>query len=315
MGGFGVKDFFHTHNFRVLLGTVAVLLAFMLYSASMDGTLTASLFSFVSSPLERVSTLTVNNASAAVENATVSIEELQEEIRKLEEENQQLRDQLVDYYEMKQKNEQYESILEIKENNDDFQMVSAAVISRDPAELFGGFTIDQGRLSGISVNDPVITSEGVVGWVSKVEATTSYVTTILSPDTNIGVISKEKRESGVVSSDLLLADQGLVRMSYLTDETKLEEGDIITTTGLAGIFPKDLIVGQVKILEVSDGGVTRCALIEPYVDVKEVHDVFVITDFYGKGEISESTTDTTSQEDSEKETSSESSEESAKGDS
>ena len=194
-------------------------------------------------------------------------------------------------------------------------MVSAAVISRDPAELFGGFTIDQGRLSGISVNDPVITSEGVVGWVSKVEATTSYVTTILSPDTNIGVISKEKRESGVVSSDLLLADQGLVRMSYLTDETKLEEGDIITTTGLAGIFPKDLIVGQVKSLEVSDGGVTRCALIEPYVDVKEVHDVFVITDFYGKGEISESTTDTTSQEDSEKETSSESSEESAKGDS
>ena len=255
MGGFGVKDFFHTHNFRVLLGTVAVLLAFMLYSASMDGTLTASLFSFVSSPLERVSTLTVNNASAAVENATVSIEELQE--------------------------------------------VSAAVISRDPAELFGGFTIDQGRLSGISVNDPVITSEGVVGWVSKVEATTSYVTTMLSPDTNIGVISKEKRESGVVSSDLLLADQGLVRMSYLTDETKLEEGDIITTTGLAGIFPKDLIVGQVKSLEVSDGGVTRCALIEPYVDVKEVHDVFVITDFYGKGEISESTTDTTSQENSE----------------
>ena len=215
---------------------------------------------------------------------------------------------------MKQKNEQYESILEIKQNNKDFQMVSAAVISRDPAELFGGFTIDQGRLSGISVNDPVITSDGVVGWVSKVEATTSYVTTILSPETNIGVISKEKRESGVVSSDLKLADQGLVRMSFLTAETKLEEGDIITTTGLAGIYPKDLIVGQVKSLEVSDGGVTRCALIEPYVDVKEVHDVFVITDFYGKGEISESTTDTTAQDNSGKE-SSENSEESSKGDS
>ena len=103
-------------------------------------------------------------------------------------------------------------------------------------------------------------------------------------------------------------------MSFLTAETKLEEGDIITTTGLAGIYPKDLIVGQVKSLEVSDGGVTRCALIEPYVDVKEVHDVFVITDFYGKGEISESTTDTTAQDNSGKE-SSENSEESSKGDS
>ena len=37
----------------------------------------------------------------------------------------------------------------------------------------------------------------------------------------------------------------------------------------------------------SDGGVTRYALIEPYVDVKDVRDVFVITDFYGKGEIRE----------------------------
>ena len=137
------------------------------------------------------------------------------------------------------------------------------------------------------MNDPVITSDGVVGWVSKVEATTSYVTTILSPETKIGVISKEKRESGVIESDLLLADEGRVRMSYLPADTKLEEGDLITTTGLAGIYPKDLIVGQVKEIRVSDGGVTRYALIEPYVDVKDVRDVFVITDFYGKGEIRE----------------------------
>lgn len=262
------------------------LLAFMLYSAGVDGTLTASFFSLFSAPMERVSTVVVNNA-ATVGSSSAETGELEAQIRELQEENRKLREQMVDYYEMKQKNEQYESILGIKEQNEDFQMVSAAVISRDPAELFGGFTIDQGSLSGIHVNDPVITSDGVVGWVSKVEATTSYVTTILSPETKIGVISKEKRESGVIESDLLLADEGRVRMSYLPADTKLEEGDLITTTGLAGIYPKDLIVGQVKEIRVSDGGVTRYALIEPYVDVKDVRDVFVITDFYGKGEIRE----------------------------
>ena len=281
-----MKDFFHTRSFRALMGTVMALLAFMLYSAGVDGTLTASFFSLFSAPMERVSTVVVNNA-ATVGSSSAETGELEAQIRELQEENRKLREQMVDYYEMKQKNEQYESILGIKEQNEDFQMVSAAVISRDPAELFGGFTIDQGSLSGVHVNDPVITSDGVVGWVSKVEATTSYVTTILAPETNIGVISKEKRESGVIESDLLLADEGRVRMSYLPADTKLEEGDLITTTGLAGIYPKDLIVGQVKEIRVSDGGVTRYALIEPYVDVKDVRDVFVITDFYGKGEIRE----------------------------
>lgn len=281
-----MKDFFHTRSFRALMGTVMALLAFMLYSAGTDGTLTASFFSLFSAPMERVSTVAVNNA-ATVGSSSAETGELEAQIRELQEENRKLREQMVDYYEMKQKNEQYESILGIKEQNEDFQMVSAAVISRDPAELFGGFTIDQGSLSGVHVNDPVITSDGVVGWVSKVEATTSYVTTILSPETKIGAISKEKRESGVIESDLLLADEGRVRMSYLPADTKLEEGDLITTTGLAGIYPKDLIVGQVKEIRVSDGGVTRYALIEPYVDVKDVRDVFVITDFYGKGEIRE----------------------------
>ena len=281
-----MKDFFHTRSFRALMGTVMALLAFMLYSAGVDGTLTASFFSLFSAPMERVSTVVVNNA-ATVGSSSAETGELEAQIRELQEENRKLREQMVDYYEMKQKNEQYESILGIKEQNEDFQMVSAAVISRDPAELFGGFTIDQGSLSGVHVNDPVITSDGVVGWVSKVEATTSYVTTILSPETKIGVISKEKRESGVIESDLLLAEEGRVRMSYLPADTKLEEGDLITTTGLAGIYPKDLIVGQVKEIRVSDGGVTRYALIEPYVDVKDVRDVFVITDFYGKGEIRE----------------------------
>ena len=47
------------------------------------------------------------------------------------------------------------------------------MIGRDPADLFYGFTIDQGSLSGIEKNDPVITDRGLVGWVSAVYPTYS----------------------------------------------------------------------------------------------------------------------------------------------
>ena len=62
------------------MGTVMALLAFMLYSAGVDGTLTASFFSLFSAPMERVSTVVVNNA-ATVGSSSAETGELEAQIR------------------------------------------------------------------------------------------------------------------------------------------------------------------------------------------------------------------------------------------
>lgn len=67
--------------------------------------------------------------------------------------------------------------------------MAASVIGRDP-NTFYCFTIDQGTNAGISVNDPVVTDEGVVGWVSAVNSISAKVTTLLSPDTKIGGLTE-----------------------------------------------------------------------------------------------------------------------------
>ena len=151
--------------------------------------------------------------------------------------------------------------------------------------MFYSFSIDQGSLNGVSKNDPVITGDGVVGWVSEVYATSSQVTTLFSPNTKIGAIAKETRDTGVTGCDIKLADQGVIKLAYLTSENTIEPGDIITTTGLSGMYPKDLLIGTVKELAYEDNSVSQYAVVEPFVDVKNVRDVFVITDFEGKGEI------------------------------
>ena len=51
------------------------------------------------------------------------------------------------------------------------------------------------------------------------------------------------------------------------------------------MYPKDLLIGTVKELRYEDNGVSQYALVEPFVDVKNVRDVFVLSDFEGKGEI------------------------------
>lgn len=280
-----MKDFFHTRSFKVLVASVFVLLGLLLYTNSVGSSITANLLGFLSSPMQKISTGVTTNAAVLADQLTLNADELQAENNALKEEITKLREQLVDYYQIKQENEQFRTVLELKEENRDYQMLPATVIGRDPNDVFYGFSIDQGSLNGVSKNDPVITGDGVVGWVSEVYATSSQVTTLFSPNTKIGAIAKESRDTGVTGCDITLADEGLIKLAYLTSENKVKAGDIITTTGLSGMYPKDLLIGTVKEVLYEDSGVSQYALVEPFVDIKNVRDVFVLTDFEGKGEI------------------------------
>lgn len=274
-----MKRFDHSGKFRVLACAVAVLLALTIFTAGAGGTAAGGVLGFITEPLQSVS-----SAAMRAFGDLLGVNDYSEEYLALQEDNRLLREQLVDYFEVKRENEQYASILGIKEEHEDFQFVGAAIIGRDASELYYGFTIDRGSLQGISVNDPVITSDGVVGVVSEVYATTSRVRTIFSPEMGISAVSQEFRESGVTSSDIFTTEEGVVRLNYLERDTKLQPGTIITTSGLSGVFPRGLVLGRVTEVKASEYDVSYYALVKPYVDIPNITDVFVITEFEGQGE-------------------------------
>lgn len=279
-----MKDFFHSKSFKLLVAVVFILLGLMLYTASSGNSLTANLLGFLSTPMQKVSTVITNNAATATDTATRSNEELLKEIEALKSENADLRNKLINYYTYQQQNAQLLKYYNLQKDNPDLKMTAAAVIGRDPNDLFYGFQIDRGSSSGIAVNDPVVTESGVVGWISSVNASYSRVTTLLSPDTKISAIDKVTRDSGVVSTNLKMADQGLIKLGYLSADTTVKEGDMIVTSGLGGVFPRDLAVGTVKKLGHEETDVSLYAEITPFVDVKTVRDVMVITHFNGQGQ-------------------------------
>lgn len=285
-----MKDFFHSTGFKVLLGVIFILFGVLLYTASAGGSVFSDALGVLTTPMQKVSTVITNNAAATANNFLQSKEDLEAENAALKKEIEELNTKLIDYYQVKLENEQFRSVLELKEENKDFQFVSAAVIGRDPNDLFYSFYIEKGESSGISLNDPVITNSGVVGWISSVNASYSKVTTILSADTSIAAVDKLNRESGVLSSDIKYADQGIIKLGYLTVDTLVKPGDIIVTSGLGGIYPKDLPVGKVQEVMPEEYDVSYCATVKPLVDVKTVRDVFVITEFQGQGQVLEDLT-------------------------
>ncbi|MCI9224459.1 MAG: rod shape-determining protein MreC [Acutalibacter sp.] len=279
-----MRDFLKGSSFKALIITVVVLLGLMIYTASAGGSLIASILGFVSTPMQSVATEVTDNVVEFLDLDGLSKDELKEMVTALQDENSRLQDRLIDYTQVKQENERLKVQLHISQQEPENEMVSASVIGRDPNDPFSGFSIGIGTLSGVSEGDPVITDKGLVGIVSRAYATTSKVDCLLSEDVSVAAVSIDKQESGLIGCNITMASSGLLRLSYLTSETALEEGDIITTSGAGGVYPANLKIGVVQSVEKSETDVSKYAVVRPFEELASVKEVQVIVSFPGQGE-------------------------------
>lgn len=245
-----------------------------------------------SSPLNRVTSLVFSPASRAATAVASyfsklpvsfrSSSALAVENKKLKEEIDSLQEQLVDYEQAKHKNEFYQQFLELKEEHEDYKFAEAAIIGRDAADRFESFTLNKGTLSGVKVNDPVIYGKYLVGVVASTTETQCIVNTIMNPNINVSSYEVRTRDLGFVTTTVALAEDGLCHMPGLSASTAVTVGGIVCTSGVGGIYPRDLIIGNV--IDVADGTVdiSASAIIRPGVDFSQITDVFVITDFNGR---------------------------------
>ena len=280
-----MKEFFHSVRFKILICIAALLLGLMTYVAVSAGTETI--------PEKIIGTVTypfVTAANAVSEGVGGFIDKLVN-ADKYKQENDELRAQLtemygrtLDYENVLEENAQLREMLGLKEQQEDFVFSEpCSVISRNANDIYGGFTINRGSSDGLSLNDPVITSVGLVGRVTGIAENYARVTTILSPQVNVGVITMRAKTSGVLENNVAAAEKGLCLMSDILRDADIRAGDIVYTSGKSGLFPDEVMVGTVVEVYDDPNGLSKHALIKPAEELFGVTSVFAVTDFDGKG--------------------------------
>ena len=146
------------------------------------------------------------------------------------------------------------------------------------------YLIDQGEDEGITLDAPVICSEGLIGVVTEVSAHYATVTTMLSPELSIGAVILQTGDSGIVEGDLRYAVNDRAKMMYIDEHSTAKEGDLIITAGTTGLFPYGLQVGSITETGLEESGLARYAILAPSVDFSALESVTVLLDFEGKGE-------------------------------
>ena len=156
------------------------------------------------------------------------------------------------------------------------------MLGTDPDDIFEGFTISAGSLNGISLYDPVITDEGVVGYISEVGTTTSKVTTILDPELTCGAFDSRTNDAGALTGDSEMIKKGYTKFYNLPRTCSVAVGDLIVTSG-SGIFPAGLILGNIVSISSDPVSTSLFAEVKPVARFDELKRVMVLTSFAGQG--------------------------------
>ena len=202
------------------------------------------------------------------------------------EDNQRLKSQISSLEELEaqneilqSENEELSALLDLQPSLVGKNVIASSVISRSPDTWLDSITIDVGTNSGIEENMSVMTESGLVGHVTEVSATSSKVQLLITENNQMkNVAVSIQTDDGIVSgilSDYDEKTQELI-LKQVPNDAKVSEGNTVTTSGLGGVSPEGLIIGEVTSASSDNFGLSQSVKVKPAADFKDIRSVLVI---------------------------------------
>lgn len=190
----------------------------------------------------------------------------------LEKENKKLRAENINLRELQLENQVLRQQLQFAQENPGLDLIACQVVGRDPNNFLQFITIDKGLNDGLKKDMPVISEGYLVGKIVEIDKKTSKVFLITNPSSAVNALIQSSRATGIVRGELGF---GLVIESVIQD-VKVKKGDVVVTSGVGGVFPKGLALGEIESVEEKRSDVFQKATIKPYLDFTSLEVVFVI---------------------------------------
>ena len=278
-----MKRFFQNNG--LLLIVIAALLAAVLGVGSflLGADPLTNLVEIVATPFRGISSAVANWAQEQYDRAFRydALEQTNEELRHRVSELEELERE---YQDAIREKERLEDLLGLAEERPEFTYTDAQVTRRTTSNWESNLTIDRGTGDGVAVNDCVIDQYGnLVGIVTEVGSNWSLVATVLDPSVELGGRVARTDDDAILEGDFTLMLEGQLKLSYLPEDTQLVSGDQVITSGLGGVYPAGLVVGEITGLFTEADGGSRYAQVKPAADLDSVRYVYVITDFGAQG--------------------------------
>ena len=260
---------------RALVACVVVSLALFTVSSRMgeEGPLAMarSAFQTVTSPVRYLGA-TVASPFRGIGNVVTNLTADQATLSELRAENDELRARVVELEEDAQTAERLQGLLDLRDANN-LQSTAARIISGAVDTWSSTVTIDKGTSSGVNAGMPVTASSGVVGQVIESGLNSSTVRLMTDENSSISAMIQSSRVQGMLAGSVT----GQLSLTLIGSDQTVEVGDVVVTSGLGGVFPKGLPLGEVTSVESAPGALYLDIIVEPFSHAENYEEVLVIT--------------------------------------
>ncbi len=168
-------------------------------------------------------------------------------------------------------NESLKNDLNFKKSHN-FDLLGASVIYFDPNNIRETITIDVGGKDGIKAGDVVLSQGFLVGKIKSITDHTAKVILITDPESATPAMIVDKNVSGIVKGKI---GSGLT-FDQVPQNDKVNTGDLISTSGLGGEYPKGLLMGKTESVQRVSGSIFQAIEVHPMIDLNKLERVMVI---------------------------------------
>jgi rod shape-determining protein MreC len=158
-----------------------------------------------------------------------------------------------------------------------FRTVNASIISFPSGPFDQQLTISAGSDSGIRLNAPVMSADGLVGHVTNVGKSTSRVMLITDPDSSVAARDLTTKVTGLIHR----GQAGALILDRVPKEAVVNKGDVIVTEGTRDrrypdLYPYGLPIGQVLSANASDIASFLTVQVAPFANLGSLDAVAVL---------------------------------------
>lgn len=237
------------------------------------------------SPLQSIATRAVQPFQSGWRYVT-GLWSAYEENEKLTAVVEELQGRVVELEEASEQNLDLKELLDFRDSGifpEGSTFVVARVIGRSPTQWEEWIQIDRGTADGLAVNQPVVGALGAVGdslagkgLVGKVVAATAHsaqVQLILDSQSSVAAKVQGGTAEGVLKGSI----SGTLIMDYVERDQLVQEGVVVVTSGMGGIYPRGIPVGVVAGIGEEDVNIYKQIEVQPRLNLYGLAEVMIIT--------------------------------------
>lgn len=266
-------------NNKYFFITVFLLVLLIFISSLTDGLAEAgsNITNTIFRPINKISYSVSSEVIKAIED-TVGSKQTRSEVEKLKIENKNLLKENANLMEIINRKDFLKAENEaMKDEN--YKYLKAQVINSDVKSMQESFFIDKGEKDGIKVNDVVLQAIGdseyssaVIGKVVKVNKNTSKIETIKNSSNDVSFINSRSGDYGVIDDYKNKTISGYM----LEVSSDVKNSDILITSGIGGVYPKGLYLGEISNVNMSKDSLRKNVTVDSPADFTHLYRVLIL---------------------------------------